>query len=237
MFRRLLLPLAVIGTFPVFTQCTTSDAEKLPPVSQRAFRLEQAEPLLLDTMAPGPVTASVAPTGAVAFPLSDTDYRTTHSAPDARPTSTPADVRALLVRAKAKSHLKNYDAALADLNMAVHFSPANAEAYYQRGLTRLKLKQFPAAIADFNKATQYNPQYKEAFFGRGAARIQTLNFKAAIPDFTAAIALDSTFADAYEYRGISYASLSKPTEARADLARAVQLNPAAEKSFQRYVEQ
>jgi tetratricopeptide (TPR) repeat protein len=64
--------------------------------------------------------------------------------------------------------------------------------------------------------------------------MQTLNFKAAIPDFTAAIRLDSAYADAYEYRGICYASLNRPAEAKADLQKAIQLNPKAERSLRWY---
>lgn len=230
-----LILLSVASSLLLLTQCAGTDKEKSMPDSQRAVRLERADPLVLDTTAASVATASAA-VGGTEPAYSTANYRVTVRATDASGTSAPADIRNLLGRAKAKSHLKEYTAAISYLNMAVRFAPTNAEAYYQRGLTRLKMKQYPAAIADFNKATVYNPQYKEAYFGRGAARIQTLNFRSAVPDFTTAISIDSTYADAYEYRGISYASLNKPAEAKADLEKAVQLNPQAAKSFSRYVE-
>ncbi|WP_410780108.1 tetratricopeptide repeat protein [Hymenobacter sp. 5516J-16] len=64
--------------------------------------------------------------------------------------------------------------------------------------------------------------------------MQMFNFKSAIPDFAKAISIDPNYADAYEYRGISYASINKPAEAKADLEKATQLNPEAEKSLRRY---
>lgn len=235
MFRRLLLLLAS-GSVLTLTQCAATDKDKPTPATQRAVRLERADPLVMDTTALGMATASAAATAETTNASSAADYRVAVRADEALLASAPADVRVLLVRAKAKSRLRDYNAAITDLNMAVRFAPANADVYYQRGLTRLKLKQYPAAITDFSKATQLNPQCKEAFFGRGAARMQTLNFKGAIPDFTAAISLDAEYADAYEYRGISYASLNKPAEARTDLEKAAQLNPEAVKSLRRYVE-
>jgi tetratricopeptide (TPR) repeat protein len=235
MVRHLLLLLSAAGLVLTCTQCATSEKERLTPASQRAFRLERAAPLVMPDTTPLVTASAALATSATETNLpEDTDYRA--AAPEAVAVSAPADVRGLLARAKARSHVKEYSTAIAYLNMALRFAPTNADAYYQRGLTRLKLKQYPAAITDFTKATQYNPQCKEAYFGRGVARMQTLNFRAAIPDFTAAINLDGEFADAYEYRGISHASLNKPTEAKADLAKAFSLNPEAEKSLRRYSE-
>lgn len=237
MVRHLFSLLSAAGLLLTCTQCATTEKERPTPASQRAFRLERADPLVMpDTTPLATASASIATTNAESgVPKEAPDYRAP-SAPEALAVGAPADVRGLLAQAKARSHVKEYATAITYLNMALRFAPGNADAYYQRGLTRLKLKQYPAAITDFTKATQHNPQCKEAYFGRGVARMQTLNFRAAIPDFTAAINLDAKFADAYEYRGISYASLNKPAEAKADLTEAVQLNPAAEKSLRRYTE-
>ena len=235
MSRRLLFLLPVAGSLLFFGQCASVEVQSQATTSHRAIRLEKAEPLLLNSGGPNAATASAAE-AAVEVPRSSNEYRAMLEAANALLASTPGDVQMLLVRAKAKSQLKDYDAAIADCNTALRLAPASASGFYQRGLNRLKMKQYPAAIADLTKAIQYNPEYKEAFFGRGAARMQTLNFRAALPDFSEAIRLDSTYADAYEYRGISYASLNKTAEAKADLEKATQLNPKAERSLRRYVE-
>ena len=147
----------------------------------------------------------------------------------------PKNPVALLQRAKAKSHLKQYAEALPDYTAAIRYQRNNPDAYYNRGVNHLMMKQYKAASSDFTGAIKYRADDKESYFGRGVAKMQLYQYKPAVADFTRAIQLDSAYADAWEYRGISYSSFEKLSEARRDLERAAKLNPEAARSLRRYV--
>ena len=163
-----LLPLLASATLLLAGACargTTADVERPNSAALNAAR-ESAVARAADTLNTASTAVAAATPAAVepAARKTSTDYREEIRLADARLKATPRNFEALLTRAKAKSHLKDYKEAMTDYNAAVRLQThQRPKLYYNRGLNRLKMKEYSGAISDFGKAIKYNPQDKEAY--------------------------------------------------------------------------
>jgi tetratricopeptide (TPR) repeat protein len=105
-------------------------------------------------------------------------------------------------RGMLKSNLEDYEAAIADYNLAIELFPSNAPFYYNRGKAKYNLKDYRGALADHNKAIELDSKtYPTFYYNRGRAKYDLKDYSGALADYNKAIELDSKYAPAYYSRG------------------------------------
>lgn len=155
-----------------------------------------------------------------------------------------------LARGVLYTMLKNYEAALTDLDKAVSLNPqftvaymARAYARYIHGVNALaagagddedieasrRLAQMAVqrgvsdALADYNMALQQDPRLIFAWFNKGNIYYALGDFTSAIQSFSEALRIDPDFGQAYFNRGISYLRMGNKAQAFSDLSKAGEL--------------
>ncbi|MDE6669377.1 MAG: tetratricopeptide repeat protein, partial [Muribaculaceae bacterium] len=155
-----------------------------------------------------------------------------------------------LARGVLYTMLKNYDAALTDLDKAISLNPQFTVAYMARAYTRYihganalatatgdnddteasrRLAQMTAqrgvadALADYDVALQQDPRLIFAWFNKGNIYYALGDFTSAIQSFSEALRVDPDFGQAYFNRGISYLRMGNKPQAFADLSKAGEL--------------
>lgn len=94
-----------------------------------------------------------------------------------------------------------------------------ASRFHDRGL-------FRAGAASFSRALRLVPTFAEAFYQRGAVRGRELGeYAPAVADLSRAIEIDPAWPDPYLQRGLLHRFNGSPADARADLARYLELAP------------
>ena len=156
----------------------------------------------------------------------------------------------LLARALAYAALKNFDAAIGDLDKAIAMNPGFTVALMARGAARVAASAASAAsaarnsepgsdeailsarrsqneaalaIADFDSALSSNPMLIYAWFDKGNIFYQTEDFTSAIQCYSEAIATNPDFGQAYFNRGLSYLRIGDKQRAFSDLSKAGEL--------------
>jgi serine/threonine-protein kinase len=128
-------------------------------------------------------------------------------------------------RADTKLQIKDIDGAIEDLTKVIAREPKNAAAYYARGVAHEDRSDHLHAEADFTRVLELTPERTEAYYLRGVARSELGNPDGAIKDFDGAIRRNPGHAPAHLGRGLAEVKLGRAKEARADLARYLELDP------------
>jgi tetratricopeptide (TPR) repeat protein len=97
--------------------------------------------------------------------------------------------------------------------------------------TLLVLKYGNCARSSIDRAIELDPKSAKAYLSRGVGNYYLPEAfgggaELAVRDFEKAIALDSKLADAYLWLGIAQRKLRRNTEARRNIAKSLDLNPA-----------
>lgn len=142
--------------------------------------------------------------------------------------------------------LRNYQAAIADLNKAVELAPDFTLAYFLRANARLKntnlssigennstddsrLRMHTAKIvnaetmADIDKTIELSPRMPFAYYNKGNLLVANGDLTSAISAYTKAIELKPEFGEAYYNRGYLYLQLGNREAGIADLSKAGEL--------------
>ena len=127
--------------------------------------------------------------------------------------------RALIYRDR-----KNYDKAIADLNMSLAVKPS-AASYNSRGKTYFDMNKTLEGLSDYNNAIRLDTTLVEAYANRGAAFGQLGKLDSAMLDLSKALSLDSIHVNALVNRGAALGVLGKKEEAIRDLSRVIELEP------------
>ena len=120
----------------------------------------------------------------------------------------------------------NKDAAIEHLRKALAQDPGNVEITLLLGNTLMEQGQAEEArqmLASIDEAKVADPAI---FLNAGIALLNDKKTADAVPWFDKAITRFPTHPDAYYYRGISYLSLGKTAEAKADLEKYISIAPA-----------
>jgi tetratricopeptide (TPR) repeat protein len=136
--------------------------------------------------------------------------------------------KAIFGRARALVGMKNFNAALKDLDSILLDDQNNVPAMIARGMIRLEQEQPEDAQKDFQKAVDLDFTNTAALFGLGKSlamqgKVQTA--QDSIAPLSSVIAADPKNAEAYRFRGLSYSALYKNKQALEDLQHAIELNP------------
>jgi len=132
--------------------------------------------------------------------------------------------------------LRNYQAAIADLDRAVALTPDFAMAYFQRGVARYDMIKATAAgqspdmklelrsvVSDFDKAADLAPRMPYAHYNKGNALIDLGDLTSAIAAYNKAIELKPDFGEAYYNLAYVYFQLGNRREGAANLSKAGEL--------------
>jgi len=126
----------------------------------------------------------------------------------------------------------NYDAAIADLSKAITISPLKAlPATLMRCRLYAMRKDFVSALYDCDSAVNFWPNQAESFEMRGAVRLAAGRVGDALDDFDNALRLDGHRALSLMGRGLARQRKGDKSGARADIAAAEEIAPAAKADF------
>lgn len=150
-------------------------------------------------------------------------------------------------RAMDQLTVKNYQAAIADLDRAIEAAPDFTIAYMMRAIAREKLSKAPVAINDesskstvaLNASAQraelrqiindidtvikLSPTMAVAYYNKGVVLAEAHDFTSALRAFDKAIELKPDFGEAYYNRGFVYFQLGNRSAGSADLSKAGEL--------------
>ncbi len=148
--------------------------------------------------------------------------------------SDPANVRALVGRARAYEQLGQIGDALADFEQVVALAPDDPTGYEERARlnSQYGLEADPAAVlADLDRAVQLAPDSARAHFLRGWAILNfplvdgAPNLLAALDDLQKSVSLDPQNAEAQFTLARALLAAGRPADALTPAHRAVELEP------------
>jgi protein O-mannosyl-transferase len=125
----------------------------------------------------------------------------------------------------------NYDAAIADLKIAISIDPQNAEAYNNLGLYYADKGVVDSAITALNRALTLKETFPEAWYNKGNAYAKGGLFDQAIASYNTAIQQKPEYTDAILNLGNCYAAQEKYTEAIKYFEQVVSREPKNKKAL------
>lgn len=129
-----------------------------------------------------------------------------------------------LARARSSFARRDYDRALADVNIAIDLFADVAETYNLRGAVYYRKGDGDRAISDYSTAIRLDPSYATAYANRGLAYLKQGAYDFAITDFNEAIRLNPKYSAAYNGRGVALSKKGNHPSAIADFSAAIRLN-------------
>lgn len=136
----------------------------------------------------------------------------------------PADAYTFFLRGSCQWVLRDYKAAIEDLNSAINLELDDREnkqgmevLYFMRALAYRDMGDYSAAISDFTSAVDSDPRFTPGYYHRGLVYVRMKEYEQAVQDFSETIQLAPTDYGTYVDRGKAYVELGKPTNALADL--------------------
>ncbi|QDT26881.1 lipoprotein NlpI [Gimesia panareensis] len=128
------------------------------------------------------------------------------------------------LRAIARQELKQYEAALADVEAALKLNPDNAHLFINRASIRRLQQETRLALEDLNHAIELAPHSEHAFQLRGMLYLEDHQPQYAIRDFDQAVKLNPRSVNALNARGIAHLEQGKQDLALKDFDQAIKLN-------------
>jgi tetratricopeptide (TPR) repeat protein/S1-C subfamily serine protease len=120
--------------------------------------------------------------------------------------------------------LKEYDAAIASLNVAIGLEPRNLAARNEKADILSKQKKYAAAISVYDEMIRMRPE-AYIYRNRGLMKAALKDNRGAIDDYNQAIQINPNYANAYNSRGVIKAALKDNQDAIDDYSQAIQINP------------
>jgi tetratricopeptide (TPR) repeat protein len=124
-------------------------------------------------------------------------------------------------RATAKFAKQQYDAALADIDVAVRLQPRDADALLARAAIRLAQGLPKLAISDLDAALGIDPENIEAYCERGKLREEAGEYRLALYDYQ--LALNRASDDPLVLNYMAWLLATAPDAALRDGRRAVEM--------------
>jgi tetratricopeptide (TPR) repeat protein len=128
-------------------------------------------------------------------------------------------------RATAYRRTRQYGPCLADLERAVQLDPENFTYHAYRGELYSIFKRNKEAEVDLVIGVNAEPQNPEWVLQLAVVYFNSKNYEAVVNLITVALRLNGKEARYYNCRGVAYRELTRPDEAIADFAKAIELKP------------
>jgi tetratricopeptide (TPR) repeat protein len=135
--------------------------------------------------------------------------------------------------------LRNYAAAVADLDKAIALTPDFAMAYFLRGLANYEMLQASAGqgdsksaslkmelrnvVSDFDRVAELSPRMAYAHYNKGNVLVELGDYTSAIAAYRKAIELKADFGEAYYNLAYVYFQLGNRQEGARNLSKAGEL--------------
>jgi tetratricopeptide (TPR) repeat protein/S1-C subfamily serine protease len=120
--------------------------------------------------------------------------------------------------------LKEYDLAIASLNIAIGLEPRNLVARNEKANILSNQKKYAAAISVYDEMIRMRPE-AYIYRNRGLMKAALKDNQGAINDYNQAIQINPNYANAYNSRGAIKATLKDRKGAIDDYSQAIQINP------------
>lgn len=137
---------------------------------------------------------------------------------------------ALTNRGAARQKLKEYDAAIDDLDEAIKLNPKLSRAFFNRGTVYYGKNDAKRAMADFNEAIRLDPMDPTALVNRAVLSFDLDDNAHAIADMDAAIKLLPKSPILYAHRAKMHLDSGDAKRAGADFKRVLELDPGNEEA-------
>lgn len=129
-------------------------------------------------------------------------------------------------RAYLRADVDDEDGAIQDCQSAIACPAEDAAVYYKVGRTKALLGDSEGAIAAYTKASSLKPKYRNIYAYRALEREQLDDYQGALTDFNLEVKNYPTDAWTITERAKLYVRMRNAEAARADFAKAIELNPA-----------
>jgi tetratricopeptide (TPR) repeat protein len=139
-------------------------------------------------------------------------------------TLVPSDDTARRERGFARTHIRQFETGMSDLQWYVGRHPDDPKGYYQLGLAQ-SADDPTKGIENLNKALKLKPDFTAARAARGALYYVQGNAEAAVPDLEAAAKGDPSNGLILDRLGQAYRALDKLEDSIRVLRRAAELAP------------
>jgi tetratricopeptide (TPR) repeat protein len=136
----------------------------------------------------------------------------------------PTDDTARRERGFARTHMRQFDTGLADLEWYIKRHPDDPAGYYELGLAQ-SMNDPTKGLSSLDKALALNPNFVEARSARGALNYLQGKPDAAVPDLEAAAAAQPDNGLILDRLGQAYRALDRLDDSIRTLRKAVQLAP------------
>jgi tetratricopeptide (TPR) repeat protein len=138
------------------------------------------------------------------------------------------DPSLLLVVAKARIRLGDFNGALSNLSTVISLGVINDPMIYlQKGICYQNLEKWVEAEAEFTLCIRLTSKFSKAYYRRGICRLYTNQRKTGLDDLNAAIRIDPNYFDAYISRASHYHSIGKYIFAIEDCNSALSIEPTS----------
>lgn len=136
--------------------------------------------------------------------------------------------------------LRNYEAAIVDLNRAIELAPDFTLAYFLRAIATVKNQSSAQlasstggisvqnndlrnAIADLDQVIKLSPRNPFAYYNKGNLLVEAMDYTSAIAAYSKAIEIKPDFGEAYFNRGFVYLTLGNRQLGLPDISKAGEL--------------
>lgn len=128
-------------------------------------------------------------------------------------------------RGKAYFKIKDFNAALSDLNKAINLKPNEAHFYGERGLIHYMAKNTVEAIADFDEAVSIEPGNPFRYASRAFIKDGLSDLEGAKKDYQKALELDPEDAISYNNLGMVMEKMGYRNKAQKHFEKAGEIDP------------
>lgn len=152
-------------------------------------------------------------------------YRNLISDADRFIKSSPDNPEHYFKRAGYYIELRDYNAALADINKSIELTKGeNAAPFYKRGSIYERMEQYDKAIQDFTFVIEKMPNWEWGYNDRAMVYTSMKKFDLAEKDFKKAIELKPDWSVVYVNMGVMYNDMGQPEKAITFYEKALTLN-------------
>jgi len=146
----------------------------------------------------------------------------------------PRDGLALLGRGDALQLKGDFAGSIPDFDATLKLNPPSSEALNNRCWSRGVIgKELDAALSDCNEAIRLGPSANR-YNTRAFVRFRLKHYVEAIRDDDAAVNLDGKDGSSFYIRGLAKRALGDSAGGRADIAKAISLDPAITQRYRSY---